>query len=104
MADLTQYLAFWTPGPMEMIIIAIIALLVFGKRLPEIARGLGKSLTEFKRGVNEIQEDTDDFAKNAKNFSNDINQQAEQAAKKKPAPEEQGSQQGGESSQSEQKQ
>jgi len=45
------------PGPMEMIIIAGIALLLFGKRLPEVARSLGKGLVEFKRGVKGIEDE-----------------------------------------------
>ena len=36
------------PGPMEMLILAI-AVLLFGKRLPEVGRSLGKSLVEFKK-------------------------------------------------------
>ena len=41
------------PGPFELIIIALIVLLLFGKRLPDLMRSLGRSVVEFKRGVND---------------------------------------------------
>lgn len=51
----------WIPGGFEWIIILAVALLLFGgKKLPELARGLGKSITNFKSGLNEVQEDEDD--------------------------------------------
>lgn len=40
-------------GMPEMIVILLIALLLFGKRLPEVMRGLGASVSEFKKGVSE---------------------------------------------------
>jgi sec-independent protein translocase protein TatA len=46
-------------GVPEMIIIGIIALLLFGKRLPEVARSLGKGITEFKKGLRDVDADTD---------------------------------------------
>lgn len=46
-----------TPGPMEMLILGAIAVLLFGKRLPEVGRSLGKSLIEFKKGLNGIEEE-----------------------------------------------
>ena len=39
------------------IILGIILLLFGGKRLPELARGLGKSLSSFKKGMKEGQEE-----------------------------------------------
>ena len=50
-STLASPLAFWTPGPMEMVIIGILGLLLFGKRLPEVGRSLGKGIVEFKRGL-----------------------------------------------------
>lgn len=44
-------------GP-ELLIILVIILLLFGaKKLPELARGLGKSMKEFKKATQEVQED-----------------------------------------------
>ncbi|MFP6769532.1 MAG: twin-arginine translocase TatA/TatE family subunit [Planctomycetaceae bacterium] len=50
-------LAFISPGPWEIGIFLVIALLMFGKRLPEVARNMGKGLTEFKKGMRGIEED-----------------------------------------------
>jgi sec-independent protein translocase protein TatA len=50
-------------APMEMIIVAAVILLLFGNRLPGVMRSLGQGITEFKRGVNEIENDVDDAAK-----------------------------------------
>ena len=59
MLPMKTLLAFATPGPFEMMIIGIIALLLFGKRLPEVARSLGKGIVEFKKGVKGIEDDVD---------------------------------------------
>ena len=48
--------AFFSPGPMELCIIAGIAVLLFGNKFPSIARSMGKSIVEFKKGVNDINE------------------------------------------------
>ncbi|MFK7778466.1 MAG: twin-arginine translocase TatA/TatE family subunit [Gimesia sp.] len=48
---------FGMPGGYEMVIVGIIALLLFGKRLPEVARSLGKGIVEFKKGVSGIEDD-----------------------------------------------
>lgn len=49
--------AWFSPGPMEMLIIGVIAVLLFGKRLPEVGRSLGKGIVEFKKGIHGIEDD-----------------------------------------------
>ncbi len=46
-------------GPVELLIVGTIAVLLFGQRLPEVGRSLGKSLVEFKKGLNEIKSEVD---------------------------------------------
>jgi sec-independent protein translocase protein TatA len=47
----------WMPGTFEWIIIAVVALLIFGRRLPEVARSVGKSIVEFKKGIKDVKGD-----------------------------------------------
>lgn len=46
-------------GTPELIVFAIIVLVLFGSRLPKVMRSLGTSITEFKKGVNEGNQDDD---------------------------------------------
>ena len=46
-------------GPTEFVIVAIVAVLLFGKRLPEVARSLGGSYQQFRKGLAEIQSTVD---------------------------------------------
>jgi sec-independent protein translocase protein TatA len=80
MTEYMQYLAFWTPGPIEIIVILVVALLIFGRRLPEIARNIGKSLTEFKKGVHEAKEVKDDLEKDVKEIKDEVVNEAKDAA------------------------
>lgn len=43
-------------GPFEMVVIGVVAVLLFGGNLPEVARKLGGSYREFRRGLNEVQQ------------------------------------------------
>lgn len=42
-------------GYLEIILIAIVAVMLFGNKLPEVARSVGQSYTQFRRGLNDIQ-------------------------------------------------
>jgi sec-independent protein translocase protein TatA len=45
-------------GPAEMLVIAVFALLIFGpRRLPEIARSVGKAVREFKKATSEFTQE-----------------------------------------------
>ncbi len=51
---------FGMPGGIEWIIILIVALLIFGKRLPEVMKSLGKGIVEFKKGVKGVEDEVED--------------------------------------------
>jgi sec-independent protein translocase protein TatA len=50
---------FQNLGATELMIVAFVSLLIFGNRLPSVMRSLGKSVTEFKKGVSGIEDDID---------------------------------------------
>jgi sec-independent protein translocase protein TatA len=45
------------PGPWEIVIILVVALLLFGRRLPEVGRSLGRGIVEFKKGLRGIEDE-----------------------------------------------
>jgi sec-independent protein translocase protein TatA len=52
----TTLLAFGAPGMQEMIVIFLIVLLLFGaKKIPELARGVGKGMGEFKKAKTDFE-------------------------------------------------
>ena len=48
---------FGNLNPMEMMVVFGIAVLLFGKRLPEVGRTLGKGIVEFKKGIRGLEEE-----------------------------------------------
>ncbi|MGR3173346.1 MAG: Sec-independent protein translocase subunit TatA/TatB [Candidatus Scalindua sp.] len=59
---------FGIPGGFEWIIILIVALLIFGKRLPSTMRSIGKGIVEFKKGLKDVKDDVDEVEKDIKNI------------------------------------
>ena len=53
---MTALFAFFGAPP-EMLIILVIVLLLFGNRLPGVMRSLGKGVTEFKKGIEGIEDE-----------------------------------------------
>lgn len=53
-----KFLCIGNLGHSEIIIIALVVLLLFGgKKIPELMRGLGKGVSQFKKGMNEIEQE-----------------------------------------------
>jgi len=50
-------------GTWEMIVILGLGLLIFGRRLPEVGRGLGRSIVEFRKGLQGIETEVDEAVK-----------------------------------------
>ncbi len=70
--------------PWHLIVIAIVALLIFGpRRLPEIGRNIGRAITEFRNGAREM---TESLKEEVNRSSNDPGQPSTPPAMSQPAP------------------
>ena len=66
-------LALGMPGGWEWIVIVLFVVIFFGaKKIPEIARGLGKGIREFKDATKDIKKEIDDTAKSATSDDNSV--------------------------------
>ena len=72
-------------GPMEMMIIGVIAVLLFGSRLPSVMRNLGKGFVEFKQGMQGIESDMNsalDTSTSHATYEDDLDRHSEPVAPK----------------------
>ncbi|MFI4875275.1 MAG: twin-arginine translocase TatA/TatE family subunit [Blastopirellula sp. JB062] len=58
-------------GMQEMMIVAVLAVLLFGKNLPSVARSLGRSYADFKKGLSDIQSEFHSATKEVEDTVND---------------------------------
>ncbi|MHC4416434.1 MAG: twin-arginine translocase TatA/TatE family subunit [Planctomycetota bacterium] len=54
------FLAFFLPGHTEWLVLLVLGLLIFGRRLPEVGRSLGRGIVEFKRGIKGVEDEIED--------------------------------------------
>jgi sec-independent protein translocase protein TatA len=60
LANMILFASFFSP--MDMAIIGVLAVLLFGDRLPQVMRAVGQGLTEFKKGMRDIEEQIESAA------------------------------------------
>ena len=53
----SPFLALGLPGGWEWIVLLVLGLLIFGRRLPDVGRSLGRGIVEFKKGIKGIEEE-----------------------------------------------
>ena len=56
------------PGGMEWVLILLLGLLLFGRRLPEVSRSLGQSVVEFRKGIKGIEEEIEESSQKSKSI------------------------------------
>jgi sec-independent protein translocase protein TatA len=79
MTDLNTVLALLDLGPTEMLVILVVALLIWGKRLPEVARNMGKSVSEFKKGIREAEQTGSEVSREIRNAGDDAVREIQKA-------------------------
>ena len=63
------FLGFYMPSGWEWLVILAIALLIFGKKLPDVGRSLGKGIVEFKKGLKGVKEELDEVEREVETAS-----------------------------------
>ena len=59
MFEVPTVLAFFNLGPYELIAIGVAAVLLFGRRLPEVGRSLGRGIVELKKGLRGVADEVE---------------------------------------------
>ena len=58
---MTSVILLGIVGPWQIVLVVLVVLLMFGgKKIPELMKGLGKGISEFKKGKKDMEKDLDD--------------------------------------------
>ncbi len=57
MSEVSTVLAFFSLGPYELVAIGVAAVLLFGRRLPDVGRSLGRGIVELKKGLRGVADE-----------------------------------------------
>lgn len=68
-------------SPTHMIVILVVALLLFGNRLPEVARSFGRAINEFKKGMKEVGDNAADDREENPRLTNNETRRTEDGSK-----------------------
>lgn len=78
------------PGGMEWVLILLLGLLLFGRRLPEVGRSMGQSVVEFRKGIKGIEDEIEDSSNEQKSVESGKTAESalpeEEKKKAEPAP------------------
>lgn len=70
------------PSGMELVVIVLIVLLLFGaKKIPELARGVGQGINEFRKASNDIRNEIEKGARESENETKNQNSNKDEAVK-----------------------
>lgn len=74
------------PGYLELVVVLMVGLLLFGRRLPEVGRSVGRTIVEFKKGIREVKDDVNTASTSNPPAANQIDPPASTAGQAGNAP------------------
>lgn len=80
MTTLVNMLGFGMIGWQELVVIGVVAVLIFGRKLPDVGRSLGQGLVEFKKGLKGVKKDVDEAVEGAKEVAEEVDKAGQSAA------------------------
>jgi TatA/E family protein of Tat protein translocase len=80
MMNLTPLAFFTMPQGAEWLVIMAFGLLIFGKRLPDVGKGIGQAIRNFKKGLNSPEDDVEQLDAQPAEAARQLDDEANKAA------------------------